>query len=234
MSSLEAPVNIDSEETTSEEKHQPEKSEVEECQPIEHESQKPQSNELKSEEAQTGEQNVEGEWKPDMPKPAEEPKSEEPKPEKSEVEECQSTEHEPQKPQSNELKSEKPQAGEQKIEEEESLDIPKATKEPEPKTDGSESEAPKPSHPPRRKVYSIDPSEPVEILMGDTELTAAEPVTIGQMFKSICERFPDHAALMYKVGEAYEAITYKQYYDLCIRVAKSYIKVSLLKFEPVC
>ena len=124
----------------------------------------------------------------------------EPQPEKSNEE----------KPQLEETKPMEPQSEEMKVEE-------------------LEHDEPKPSsRPPRTKVYSVDPSEPVDLLIGDTELTAAEPITLGQMFKSTRDKYPDYPALQYKEEEGgkYRPVTYSQYYDICVRVAKSFLKVS--------
>ena len=64
--------------------------------------------------------------------------------------------------------------------------------------------------------------------MGNSGLEAEEPTTVGQMFKETVRQLPDHPALTYKEGEEWKNITYSEYYGLCVRAAKSFVKVGKL------
>ena len=50
-------------------------------------------------------------------------------------------------------------------------------------------------------------------------------MTVGQLFKDAVARFPMHPALKYKENGIWRTITYTEYYDLCIKAAKSFLKV---------
>ena len=80
-------------------------------------------------------------------------------------------------------------------------------------------------HPGRTKVRTWKPDEEVDLAMGKSGIEAEEPITVGQLFKSTKERFPDHPALKYKEEREWKSITYTEYYDECIRAAKSFLKV---------
>ena len=54
---------------------------------------------------------------------------------------------------------------------------------------------------------------------------AEKPITVGQLFKDAVARFPKQPALKYKEDGEWKSFTYTEYYDECIRVAKSFIKV---------
>ena len=84
-----------------------------------------------------------------------------------------------------------------------------------------------PKHPPRVKLRTSDPAEPVDFAFNDTKIGSIEPITIGAMFKKTKERFPNHPALAYEVEgkEGWTKITYTEYYDLCVKAAKSFLKV---------
>ena len=77
----------------------------------------------------------------------------------------------------------------------------------------------------QRKVFSIDPADTVDIQIGDSGIEATKPITIGQLFKNTVDRFADHTALSTKEENEWKKITYKEYYDLSIRTAKSFLKV---------
>ena len=57
------------------------------------------------------------------------------------------------------------------------------------------------------------------------EVNQAITPTVGQLFKQTVEKFPMHPALKYKEGGIWKTITYTGYYDLCIKAAKSFLKV---------
>lgn len=52
-----------------------------------------------------------------------------------------------------------------------------------------------------------------------------ERITVGQLFKKTVEKFPKHSALKYKEDGKWKTFTYTKYYDLCVRAAKSFLKV---------
>ena len=80
-------------------------------------------------------------------------------------------------------------------------------------------------HPARTKVRTWNPDEKVDLAIGESGIEAEEPITVGQLFKDAVARFPKHPALKYKEDGMWKTITYTQYYDLCIKVAKSFLKV---------
>lgn len=84
-----------------------------------------------------------------------------------------------------------------------------------------------PKRPPRVKVRTSDPADPVDFAYNDTPMGSTEPITIGALFKKTKERFPNHPAMAYEVAgkEGWTKVTYTEYYDLCIKAAKSFLKV---------
>ena len=91
--------------------------------------------------------------------------------------------------------------------------------------DNEDEPKPKPQRLPRTKVYSINPGEGVDLAMGESGITAEEPMTVGQMFQETMGKIPDHPALRYKEGETVQVITYREYYAQVIRAAKAFLKV---------
>ena len=90
-----------------------------------------------------------------------------------------------------------------------------------------EEEEPKPKRLPRTRVRTARPDEGVDLAMESSGLGAEEPITVGQMFQDTKTRIPDNPALRYKEDPEgdWVTISYSEYYDLCIRAAKSFIKV---------
>ena len=78
----------------------------------------------------------------------------------------------------------------------------------------------------KNRVWSVDPTEPVDVAVGEVGLAAAKPITIGRMFQEAVEKFPENPALAFKDGDTWTTIIYTDYYNLCIRAAKSFLKVS--------
>ena len=72
-----------------------------------------------------------------------------------------------------------------------------------------------------------NPDEEVDLAIGESGIEAEEPMTVGQLFKSAVEKFPTHDALKYKENGIWKAITYAEYYNHCIRAAKSFLKVRI-------
>ena len=61
--------------------------------------------------------------------------------------------------------------------------------------------------------------------IGESGIEAEKPVTVGELFKEVVARFPMHPALKYKEDGIWKTITYTDYYDRCIKAAKSFLKV---------
>ena len=76
-------------------------------------------------------------------------------------------------------------------------------------------------------MRTSNPDEEVDLAIGESGIEAEEPMTVGQLFKYAVEKFPTHDALKYKENGKWKAITYAEYYDLCIKAAKSFLKVSV-------
>ena len=91
------------------------------------------------------------------------------------------------------------------------------------KTD-DEQHKPKP-YSSRTKVRTWNPDEKVDLAAGESGIEAEEPMTVGQLFKRAVEIFPKHPALKYKEDGIWKTITYIEYYHLCIKAAKSFLKV---------
>ena len=61
--------------------------------------------------------------------------------------------------------------------------------------------------------------------MGEKGISAEQPTTVGAVFREAVRRIPDNDALRYEEEGEWKAISYKQYYDLCVKAAKSFVKV---------
>ena len=87
-------------------------------------------------------------------------------------------------------------------------------------------EEPKPKPlPARSKVRTWIADEKVDLAIGMSGIEAEAPVTVGQLFEHAAARFPKHPALKYKEGGIWKTITYTDYYNFCIKAAKSFLKV---------
>ena len=90
-----------------------------------------------------------------------------------------------------------------------------------------EEEEPKPKRLPRTRVRTARPDEGVDLAMESSGLGVEDPITVGQMFQDTKTRIPERPALRYKEDPEGDWITisYSEYYDFCIRAAKSFLKV---------
>lgn len=87
-------------------------------------------------------------------------------------------------------------------------------------------EKPKPKpHPARSQVRTCVPEMGVDLAMGESSTEAMEPITVGQLFQYTVKELPRHPALKYKEDRTWKTITYIEYYNLCVRAAKSFLKV---------
>ena len=77
----------------------------------------------------------------------------------------------------------------------------------------------------RTKVCTWVPEGVVDLAIGESGIEAEEPITVGQLFKDTLKTFSDHPALKYKEDGTWKEISYKEYYNLCIKAAKSFLKV---------
>ena len=83
--------------------------------------------------------------------------------------------------------------------------------------------------PPARPCYktfcSTNPADGPDIVIGESGIAAEKPITIPDLLKMTVSRVPDRVALCYKNDENWTDVTYKQYYDLVLAAAKSFLKV---------
>ena len=92
---------------------------------------------------------------------------------------------------------------------------------------GKEGESVEESTLTRTKVRTSDPSDGLDIAREQSGLASDEPLTVGTMMQQTVSKVPDHVALCYKTREAWNNITYQQYYNLCIAAAKSFVRVRM-------
>jgi long-chain-fatty-acid--CoA ligase ACSBG len=83
------------------------------------------------------------------------------------------------------------------------------------------------------KLYSTNPAERKEIVLGESGIAAAEPVTVIQLLRSTRDAHPQANALAYKDGDQWKMISYAEYDALCVKVAKSFLKLGLQKYHSV-
>ena len=78
-----------------------------------------------------------------------------------------------------------------------------------------------------RKFWCIDPTDTVEIRMGNFGIAAEEPVTIPQFFKNAFKMWPNVKALCWKDKKEgpWKSLTYTEYKQLVYNVAKSFLRV---------
>ncbi len=65
----------------------------------------------------------------------------------------------------------------------------------------------------------------MDLAIGTSGLEAAEPTTVGRMFQDTVAKFPDQPAIRYKEGDVWVPLTYREYYNQCIKAAKGFLKV---------
>lgn len=75
------------------------------------------------------------------------------------------------------------------------------------------------------KLFTIDPSKPVELAITKDGPGSATPKTIGDVFRESVKKFGDKDGLKHKVDGEWKSLTFKEYYDLSVRAAKSFLKV---------
>ena len=84
------------------------------------------------------------------------------------------------------------------------------------------------------KVSTTNPADGPDIAIGQSGITAEEPITVGELMKQTVTKIPNKVALRYKTGDTWNHVTYQQYYDLCIAAAKSFVKVIYFSTLFIC
>jgi hypothetical protein len=71
----------------------------------------------------------------------------------------------------------------------------------------------------------------VKLRMTDTDAKLFPPITLYTMFRKTVDERPNHPALGYKTlsdtNGTFTIMTFSEYFKMCHRVAKSFIKVSI-------
>ena len=78
-----------------------------------------------------------------------------------------------------------------------------------------------------RKLRCYDPSDTVDLAVGQSGVAAKKPVTIPEFFKKTFDEMPTVKALCWKdkKEDPWQSMTYAEYKKLIYAVAKSYLKV---------
>ena len=84
-----------------------------------------------------------------------------------------------------------------------------------------------------RKVRCWDPTDSVDIALGETGNEGKQPITIPELYKKTFYNFSNERALCWKNNDGqWQNITYGDYQKLIYKVAKSFHKVTcLFKFQ---
>lgn len=69
---------------------------------------------------------------------------------------------------------------------------------------------------------------PIGIAIGESGIAALKPMTVGQAFRTTRDKYPELAvfALDKGGGMEWKMTTFTEFYNLCLQVAKSYLKVN--------
>ena len=72
-----------------------------------------------------------------------------------------------------------------------------------------------------------DPTVAVDVELAEKDdFSAEKPTAVSRLFQRAVAMFPDHPALRYKTDNNFwEELTYSQYYNKCLEVARAYIEV---------
>ena len=85
-----------------------------------------------------------------------------------------------------------------------------------------------------RRVRTTNPSVGVDLLIGQSGLSAETSITVPALLKNSVSRTPDRAALCYKENGSWKQITYTEYYMQCVAAAKSFLKVVYMHSSKNC
>ena len=80
---------------------------------------------------------------------------------------------------------------------------------------------------PRSRSRTSDPKLGVDLAFGSAKLQDLDPVTVGKLFKTAVSKNGDGVALKFKVDGQWNEVTYKEYYEMVINAAKSFITVRI-------
>lgn len=80
---------------------------------------------------------------------------------------------------------------------------------------------------PAESFYSTTLSEPVNLRLNDNEIQEYPPMSIYTMFKKTVDQNPNQDALAFKPNDKgdWAKFTYLEYWKMCNKAAKSFIKV---------
>lgn len=78
-----------------------------------------------------------------------------------------------------------------------------------------------------RKLRCFDPTDTVDIAIGQSGVESTKPVTVPQFFQRTFDKIPNSPALCWKDNkeDPWQNLTYAQYKKLIYDVAKSFLKV---------
>ena len=167
--------------------------------------------------------------------PKEEPASKEPpKKEKPSKEEAaaEKTPKEAERPQ-----KEEPAAKTTTTTAEDALKEPPAPAAEEATGDGEAVKSKEEPFPKRVKVWSVIPSEGVDLAIEKEGLPSMKPTTVGEMFQETYQKYPNRDGLCFKTSRdapEWERVSFSQYYANCLAAAKSFKKVSCVCYMCQC
>ncbi len=78
---------------------------------------------------------------------------------------------------------------------------------------------------PAKDYFSSRLDEPVKLRIKDTNSTEYKPLSVYTIFEQTVNKRPNHPALCYKQQDKWLKFTYKEYFEICRKAAKSFIKV---------
>ncbi|XP_029379100.1 long-chain-fatty-acid--CoA ligase ACSBG1 [Echeneis naucrates] len=84
---------------------------------------------------------------------------------------------------------------------------------------------------PAHSLWTTDAGGSVRLRIDDE--CPQEPITVHQMFKASLEKYGNMYALASKKNDKWEKITFLEYYQICRRAAKSFLKLGLERFHGV-
>ncbi|XP_063311929.1 long-chain-fatty-acid--CoA ligase ACSBG2 isoform X1 [Pelobates fuscus] len=83
------------------------------------------------------------------------------------------------------------------------------------------------------KLWTSQREGTVQLRMEESGVASLPPITIHQLFQESVSKYGDYVALASKVGDQWNTITYKQYYEQCRIAAKGFIKLGLERYHGV-
>lgn len=81
---------------------------------------------------------------------------------------------------------------------------------------------------PATNYYTTKHDEAVKIRMGTDGVAASEPLTMPHVLYRTAKNYPDQPALKHKNADnVWETVTYSQYRENVLKIAKAFIKLGL-------